>query len=118
MGCVKTTTYESVEQALLTTEVKWNLIEKIKEVRKEKNISQDELAKRVGVSHSTISKIESRYQVGLDTLILIYEALDLDFDLLKETKKAKEKLELKLPSDTEHRHTGKYNPNRKEDTNG
>lgn len=63
MGCVKTTTYESIEQALLTTEVKWNLIEKIKEVRKEKDISQGELAKRVGVSHSTISKIESRYQV-------------------------------------------------------
>lgn len=36
MGCVKTTTYESVEQALLTTEVEWNLIEKIKEVRKRK----------------------------------------------------------------------------------
>lgn len=34
MGCVKTTTYESIEQALLTTEVKWNLIEKIKEVSK------------------------------------------------------------------------------------
>ena len=51
-------------------------------------------------------------------MILIYETLDLDFDLLKETKKAKEKLGLKLPSDTEHRHTGKYNPNRKEDTNG
>lgn len=118
MGCVKTTTYESIEQALLTTEVKWNLIEKIKEVRKEKDISQGELAKRVGVSHSTISKIESRYQVGLDTLILIYEALDLDFDLLKEIKKSKEKLGLKLPSDMEHRHTGKYNPNRKEDTNG
>ena len=118
MGYVKTTTYESIEQALLTTEVKWNLIEKIKEVRKEKDISQDELAKRVGVSHATISKIESRHQVGLDTLILIYEALDLDFDLLKEIKKSKEKLGLKLPSDTEHRHIGKYNPNRKEDTNG
>lgn len=118
MGCVKTTTYESIEQALLTTEVKWNLIEKIKEVRKEKDISQGELAKRIGVSHSTISKIESRHQVGLDTLILIYEALDLDFDLLKEIKKSKDKLGLKLPSDTEHRHTGKYNPNRKEDTNG
>lgn len=118
MGCVKTTAYESVEQALLITEVKWNLIEKIKEVRKEKDISQDELAKRVGVSHATISKIESRHQVGLDTLILIYEALNLDFDMKKEVKKAKKKLGLKLPSDMEHRHTGKYNPNRKDDTNG
>jgi len=118
MGCIRTTAYESVEQALLTTEVKWNLIEKIKEARLEKDISQDELAKRVGVSHATISKIESRHQVGLDTLILIYEALDLDFDLLKEIKKAKKKLGLKLPSEKEHRHTGKYNPNRKEDTNG
>jgi transcriptional regulator with XRE-family HTH domain len=118
MACVRTTAYESVEQALLTTEVKWNLIEKIKEVRQEKGISQDELAKRVGVSHATISKIESRHQIGLDTLILIYEALDLDFNLLEETKKAKKKLGLKLPSEVEHRHTGKYNPNRKEDTNG
>lgn len=40
MGCIKTTTYESVEQALLITEVKWNLIEKIKEVRRERYFSR------------------------------------------------------------------------------
>ena len=76
--------YENIAQAMLVEQVKRNLIDKIKATRLEKDISQDELARRIGVTHSMVSKMESKYQISIDNLILIYEALYLDFNIIEE----------------------------------
>lgn len=59
----------------------------IKKIRLEKNMSQSELARRSGVSKSTISRIE-KYQVipNLLTLIKIYKAFGKDFELFGEVE--------------------------------
>ena len=108
-SCPSESFFKEFDQNILIIEVTQRLIKKIKETRLEKDISQDELAKRIGTSHSAISKMESRNQISLANLILIYEALDLDFDLGKEIKEVKTSCGLKLPSEVEHRHIGKYN---------
>ena len=100
--------YKNADQATLVEHVKINLIDKIKATRLEKDISQDELARRIGVTHSMISKMESKYQISIDNLILIYEALDLDFNIIEEIRSVKNKFNLELPSKVEHRHTGRF----------
>ena len=50
-------------------------------IRKEKNISQDSLAKMVGVSRNTISSIETyQYQPTAKLALLICIALDKKFE--------------------------------------
>lgn len=100
--------YKNADQATLVEHVKINLIDKIKATRLEKDISQDELARRIGVTHSMISKMESKYQISIDSLILIYEALDLDFNIIEEIRSVKNKFNLELQSKVEHRHTGRF----------
>lgn len=100
--------YENIAQSMLVEQVKRNLIDKIKATRLEKDISQDELARRIGVTHSMISKMESKYQISIDNLILIYEALDLDFNIIEEIRSVKNRFNLELPSKVEHRHTGRF----------
>lgn len=104
-----TKVYENIAQAMLVEQVKRNLIDKIKTTRLEKDISQDELARRIGVTHSMVSKMESKYQISIDNLILIYEALDLDFNILEEVKSVRNRFNLELPSKVEHRHIGRFN---------
>lgn len=101
--------YENIAQAMLVEQVKRNLIDKIKATRLEKDISQDELARRIGVTHSMVSKMESKYQISIDNLILIYEALDLDFNIIEEIRSVRNRFNLELPSKVEHRHTGRFN---------
>lgn len=101
--------YENIAQAMLVEQVKRNLIDKIKATRLEKDISQDELARRIGVTHSMVSKMESKYHISIDNLILIYEALDLDFNIIEEIRYVRNRFNLELPSKVEHRHTGRFN---------
>ena len=55
-------------------EVAWLIIK----YRMEHGLTQQELAKRVGTSHSQISRIESgRHMTSFDTLLRIARALDL-----------------------------------------
>lgn len=51
---------------------------KIKEFRKELNMSQEELANKAGISRATLSKLESRriVEVSTNTLSKIADALD------------------------------------------
>lgn len=101
--------YRNADQAILVEHVKINLIDKIKATRLEKDISQDELARRIGVTHSMVSKMESKYHISIDNLILIYEALDLDFNIIEEIRAVRNRFNLELPSKVEHRHTGRFN---------
>lgn len=56
---------------------------RLKEIRTEKNLSQQELADMVGVSRNTISSIErGQYQPTAKLAYILCIALDLKFDEL------------------------------------
>ena len=56
---------------------------KIKNLRKEKNISQEELAKKAGISRATLSKIENGYfsKVSVVTLEKILAILGYTLEI-------------------------------------
>lgn len=55
---------------------------KLKEIREQKGITQEQLAKDSGVSRVTISAIENKddYQVKTGTLLALAKALDTTID--------------------------------------
>ena len=54
---------------------------KLKEIRKEKNISQQELADMVGVSRNTISSLETgQYEPTAKLALILSVALDKNFE--------------------------------------
>lgn len=58
------------------------LIDKIKTIRKEKGLSQIELAKKCNVPQSTIGRIENHsMNPSIDTLINILDVLNLEIEL-------------------------------------
>jgi putative transcriptional regulator len=64
-----------------------NLINKIKTIRKEKNLSQIELAKRCHVPQSTIGRIENySMNPSIDILITILDVLNIEIDLKEKDK--------------------------------
>ena len=54
---------------------------RLKEVREEKNVSQEKLAELSGISRQTISKIETdpEFNARVDTLKKLAEALEVNF---------------------------------------
>ncbi len=64
----------------------------IKQTRKDRHLTQEELGKLVGVQKAQISRLESNAgNVTIDTLIRVFNAL-----------KAKVKLQIELPDRTVH----------------
>ena len=58
------------------------LIDKIKNIRKEKRLSQIELAKRCSVPQSTIGRIENHsMNPSIDMLINILDVLNIEINL-------------------------------------
>ena len=58
------------------------LIDQIKTIRKEKRLSQIELAKRCNVPQSTIGRIENySMNPSIDTLINILDVLNIEIEL-------------------------------------
>ena len=57
--------------------------DKIKTLRKERGLSQDELAKRVGISRPTLSKLENNYlaNISIVTLDKILNELGYELDI-------------------------------------
>ena len=62
-------------------EIAKSLADKIKEHRKKLKISQEVLAQKSGVSHGSIKRFETKYEISLQSFIKIAIALDLDNDL-------------------------------------
>ncbi len=58
---------------------------KIKELRKEKGLTQDELAKRADITRVTLGKLERGYvgAVSIKTLDMILQALDHQIEIAK-----------------------------------
>ena len=55
---------------------RYDVISQIIEVRKQQNITQEELARRVGTQKSNISRLESgKYNPSLDFLIKVADSL-------------------------------------------
>jgi transcriptional regulator with XRE-family HTH domain len=56
---------------------------KVKELRKEKKISQENLAKIVGISRNTLSKLENGYiaNISIVTLDRVLNALNYELDI-------------------------------------
>ena len=81
-----------VKKALMQDEVfkkeyeklqpRYAIISKIIETRKEQNLTQAELAKRVGTQKSNISRLESgNYNPSLDFLIKVVHCLGKELDI-------------------------------------
>ena len=67
-----------------------NIITKLKEYRKEKKISQQELAQLVGVRRETIVHLENnRYNPSLEMALKIAEIFDCHVEELFQLKKEK-----------------------------
>ena len=63
----------------------------IRQIRKERNLTQEELGKLVGVKKATISKLERRAgNMTIDTLLRIFTALKADVSLKIEIDHEKE----------------------------
>ena len=57
--------------------------QRISEIRKEKGLTQQDLADRTGIQRNHISRIEQgRYSVGFDTLQLIAEAMGGNVEII------------------------------------
>jgi transcriptional regulator with XRE-family HTH domain len=57
-------------------ETRQRIGQRIAEIRKEKGLTQQDLADRTGIQRNHISRIEQgRYSVGFDTLQMIAEAM-------------------------------------------
>lgn len=61
-----------------------NLGKKIKTLRKENNLSQEKLAKEVGLSRATLSKLENGYlaNVSISTLDNVLSVLGYELELV------------------------------------
>jgi HTH-type transcriptional regulator / antitoxin HipB len=67
----------------------------VKRLRERKNLTQDELAMRLGMDKSYISRIENNQkQVRLDTFLKVLKALDAKVELRVDMDDMKEKVNL------------------------
>ena len=62
-------------------EIAKSLADRIKEHRKKLKISQENLAKKTGVSLGSIKRFETKHEISLQSFIKIAIALDLDNDI-------------------------------------
>lgn len=63
--------------SLSVKDVKINIAELVKILRKKRGLSQDELAEKLNLSRITISNLELGKNATLDTLLKVFQYLDL-----------------------------------------
>jgi len=61
----------------------YNVGKKIKELRKEQNLTQEELSKKVGITRQTLSKLENGFihKVSLQTFLKIIDILNYEMEI-------------------------------------
>lgn len=71
-----------------STEIAKEIAERIKQRRKEKKWTQEEMAKRAGMTYASYKRFERLHEISFDSLIKIAIALNMekDFDSLFEKK--------------------------------
>ncbi|SNR73864.1 helix-turn-helix domain-containing protein [Desulfurobacterium atlanticum] len=76
----------------------WKIGKKIKEIRKRKGLTQEEVARRAGISRQTLSALENGYigKTSIASLVRILNQLDCELEI-----KEKEKIPFFDPSTIE-----------------
>jgi len=83
---IKVEEYVIKEQILLDLE--YELITEMIRVRKEKGLSQQEIANRTGLIRETIARIENRYvSPQLDTVIKILNSMNCEIKIVEKENK-------------------------------
>ena len=68
----------------MISDEEFNLICKYIKLRNESNVSQAELAKRVGIARSTIARMERNlHSISLSTFTKLLDALGYELEILK-----------------------------------
>jgi len=74
IGTAKRDKYEAELQSFLVGET-------IKKARKAQNMTQEELAKKIGVQRAQVSKIENGRNMTLSTIVRVFRAMGLEAKL-------------------------------------
>lgn len=65
-------------------EIRADIGRRIRDIREEKGMTQDDLAMKTGLRRNNISAIENgKYDIRIDTLHKIAEGLDVSIELIK-----------------------------------
>ena len=71
----------------MISDEEFNLICKFIKLRNKSNISQSELAKRVGIARSTIARMERNlHSISLGTFVKLLEAMNYKLEIVKKEK--------------------------------
>lgn len=74
---------KNIEKEIISNEEFYLICEYIK-LRNESNISQSELARRVGIARSTIARMErSLHSVSLGTFVKLLDAMNYKLEIVK-----------------------------------
>lgn len=86
----------TVKRQLYETELNEEIIgELIRQAREKRNLTQEELAEKLGVNKSNISKMENNIKsMRIDTLLKVFKALNAKVSLQIEFSSRKEKLNI------------------------
>ena len=77
---------KSIEKEIISNE-EFDLICKYIKLRSESNISQSELARRVGIARSTIARMERNlHSVSLGTFVKLLDAMNYKLEIIKKEK--------------------------------
>ena len=73
----------------IVSDEEFDLICKYIKLRNESNISQSELARRVGIARSTIARMEKNlHSMSLGTFIKLLEAMSCKLEIIKKEEKS------------------------------
>ena len=77
---------KNIEKEIISNE-EFDLICEYIKLRNESNISQSELARRVGIARSTIARMERNlHSVSLGTFVKLLESINYKFEIVKKKK--------------------------------
>ena len=78
---------KNIEKEIISNE-EFDLICEYIKLRNESNISQSELARRVGIARSTIARMERNlHSISLGTFIKLLEVMDYKLEIVKKEDK-------------------------------
>lgn len=81
---------KNIEKEIISNE-EFDLICEYIKLRNESNISQSELARRVGIARSTIARMERNlHSISLGTFIKLLEVIDYKLEIVKKEENTNE----------------------------
>ena len=81
---------KSIEKEIISNE-EFDLIFQYIKLRNESNISQSELARRVGIARSTIARMERNlHSISLGTFVKLLESMNYKLEIVKKKENSNE----------------------------